>query len=76
LGIVGGIENLETVASAPEESSGELRAPGWVADVELYLLLVHSVCILSLLPQSQSRIAEEGARRIAQMRDLLVVQFA
>ena len=75
-GVVGGVDELEAVAPAPEEPCGAPRAPRWVADVKADLLLVHGVCTLSSLALSQDRIAKEYTQRIAQTRDLLLVRIA
>ena len=64
------------VAPAPEEPSRSPGAPGWVADVELYPLLLHRIRALSLPDPLQDRFADDGSQRIAQLRDLLLVQFA
>jgi hypothetical protein len=76
LGVCGSVEDLEVVAPAPEEASRAPGAPGWVADVEQYLLLVHCACAPSLLAASRDRFAERRLGRIAQMRDLLLVHSA
>jgi hypothetical protein len=76
LGVCGSVEDLKLVARAPEEASGAPGAPGWVADVELYLPLVHRAPHLSLLAALRDRFAERKVRRIAQMRDLLLVHSA
>ena len=40
-GVLGGVDDLEVVSPAPEESFRLPAAPGRVSDVELYLLLIH-----------------------------------
>jgi hypothetical protein len=69
LGVCGSVEDLEMVAPASEEAPCAPRAPGWVTDVEQYLLLIHRTRAPSLLAASRDRFAQPRERRIAQMSD-------